>query len=125
MESVLEVDADNWEKKVLQSDILTTVEFWHEQCPWCIKLEPIYNEVAGEYREKIRFTKLNVLKNEENRHLAIHYGVMSTPTIIFFCEGRKVDETVGFMPKGRLKKRIEEVLKNHRECLTQSTKLKE
>ena len=124
MGSVLEVNADNWEQEVLQSDILTAVEFWHERCPWCTKLAPIYNEVAEEYKDKIKFAKLNVLENEDNRHTAIHYGVMGTPTIVFFCEGRRVDEAVGFMPKGRLKKKLDDVLESHKECIAQSTELK-
>ncbi len=57
MESVLEVNASNWEQEVLQSDILTVVDFWHDRCPWCIKLNPVYDEVAEEYGDKTKFVK--------------------------------------------------------------------
>ena len=63
MGSVLEVNAGSWEQEVLQSDVLTVVDFWHSQCPWCIRLEPIYNETAEEYKGKVKFAKLNILKN--------------------------------------------------------------
>jgi thioredoxin 1 len=119
---VLEVNADNWDNEVLKSDIVTIVDFWHDRCPWCIKLEPIYNEVAEEYEGKIKFVKINVLENDDNKQIAISNGVMGTPTLVFFCDGRHVDEAVGFMTKRRLKTRIEEVLVKHKECINQSSK---
>jgi len=122
--SVLEVNAGSWEQEVLQSDVLTVVDFWHSQCPWCIRLEPIYNETAEEYKGKVKFAKLNILENPENRKIAIHYGVMSTPTLLFFCEGRPIGGAVGFMPKERLKKTLDDVIEKHRDCIKQSTELK-
>ena len=62
MKSVLDVNANNWEQEVLQSDILTVVDFWHDRCPWCLRLNPIIDEVAKEYEGKIQFVKLNALK---------------------------------------------------------------
>lgn len=124
MESVLEADASNWEQEVLQSDMLTIVDFWHHRCPWCIKLNPIFNEVAEEYKDKIKFVKLNVLENPNNQQVAIQHGIMSTPTLMFFCEGRPVGQALGFMPKKHLKKLIDDMLEKHRECINQSTELK-
>ena len=123
MGTVLDVNAVNWEQEVLKSDILTVVDFWHDRCPWCLQLNPIINEVSEEYREKVKFVKLNVLENAANRDIAIHHGIMSTPTLMFFCEGRPVGQTLGFMPKENLKKLIEDMLQKHKECIKQSTKL--
>jgi len=124
MGSVLEVNADNWEQEVLQSDMLTVVDFWHNRCPWCIRLDPIINEVAEEYKDKIKFVKLNVLEDPGNREIAIHHGIMSTPTLMFFCKGRPGGQAVGFMPKERLKKILEDMLERHTDCIKQSTELK-
>ena len=71
MKSVLDVNANNWEQEVLQSDILTVVDFWHDRCPWCLRLNPIIDDVAREYEGKIKFVKLNVLKVSANREIAI------------------------------------------------------
>lgn len=125
MGSILEeVNARNWEQRVLRSDMLTVVDFWHDRCPWCIRLDPILNEVAEEYKGKVKFAKLNILENPKNREIAIHYGIMSTPTLMFFCEGRPVEGVVGFMPKERLKKILDDTLERHKECVKQSTELK-
>jgi len=114
MGTVLDVDAGGWRQEVLNSSILTVVDFWHHRCLWCIKLNPIFNEVAEEYKDKIKFVKLNVLETPANRELAIRHGIMSTPTLMFFCEGRTVGQALGFMPKEHLKKLIDDMLERAR-----------
>jgi len=103
---------------------LIVVDFWHVQCPWCRVLNPIFEEVAKEYKGKIRFAKLNVLTNSDNREIAVHYGVMGTPTLVFFCDGRPLGALVGFRPKEHLKHVLEDMLQKYRECIEQSTELK-
>ena len=124
MGSVLEVNASRWEQEVLQSDKLTVVDFWHNRCPWCVKLNPIFSELAEEYKDKIKFVKLNVLADPDNRAVAIHHGVMSTPTLLFFCKGRPVEQAVGFMLKDKLRKIMDDMLERHTKCIEQSTELK-
>jgi thioredoxin 1 len=103
---------------------LTVVDFWHDRCPWCRQLNPIFNEVSEEYKEKVKFVKLNVLETPANRKIAIHHGIMSTPTLIFFCERRPVEQAVGFMPKEQLRKIMDDMLERHAKCIKQSTELK-
>lgn len=121
---VLDVNANDWEKEVLQSETLVLVDFWHERCIWCKRLTPIYEEVAKEYEEKVKFTKLNVLSSPENRQIALDSGVMGTPTIVVFCEGRSVSTAVGFQPKERLQQLVQDMIDQHEECIHQSTELK-
>ena len=122
--STKDVNPNSWEKEVLQSKILVVVDFWHDHCPWCLMLDPIYSEVSEEYKNKAEFVKFNVLKSTENQQIAVKYGVMGTPTIIFFCEGRPVESVAGFHPKERLIELVEDVLSKHRECIEKSTILK-
>jgi thioredoxin 1 len=123
MHSVLEVNADNWEKEILQSNTLVVVDFWHERCPWCVRLDPIFSRVSKEYLNKVKFAKINVLANEENRNIAAKYGIMGTPTLVFFCLGRPVETVTGFQPMERLKQIINSVIDKHQECIEQSTEL--
>ena len=124
MHSVLDVNADDWEKEVLQLDTLVVVDFWHNQCIWCKRLAPIYSEVSEEYKNKVKFAKLNVLANHENQQIGVKYGIMGTPTLVFFCDGRPIESATGFQPKERLKQLIDDVISKHQECIKQSTKLK-
>ena len=124
MGTVLDANGGDWEQEVLKSEIFTVVDFWHDRCPWCLRLNPIFNEVSEEYKSRIKFVKLNVLETQTNREIAIRHGIMSTPTLMFFCEGRPVGQALGFMPKEQLKKLIDDMLQKHRECIDQSTELK-
>ncbi len=121
--TVLDVSADNWEKEILQSDTLVLVDFWHERCPWCKRLDPIYGNVAEEYGDKVKFAKLNVLESHENQHIAVEYGVMGTPTLVFFCNGRPIETAVGFQPQERLTRLVDDMIGKHQECIKQSTQL--
>ncbi|MCS7112886.1 MAG: thioredoxin domain-containing protein [Nitrososphaerota archaeon] len=123
MSNVLDVDAEDWEREVLRSDVLTIVDFWHERCPWCILLNPIFEEVAEEYRDRVKFVRFNVLKSSRNRDIAIRNGVMGTPTIAFYCNGRYLGSIVGFTPKTRLERIIKDFMEHYKECVKQSTKL--
>ncbi|UCH01742.1 MAG: thiol reductase thioredoxin [Candidatus Bathyarchaeota archaeon] len=122
--TVIAVNSEDWEKVVLNSDSMIIVDFWHHHCSWCIRLNPILEEVSNEYENKVAFTKINVLETPENQQIAIKYGVMATPTLIFFCDKRPVESTLGFQSKESLKNKIEELLMKHRECLEKSTELK-
>ena len=123
MSLVTEVDAGNWKQEVLDSNLLTAVDFWRLGCSWCERLSPVLDQVVEQYRGRIKFVKLNVLANPENRQIAVRYGVMGTPTVIFFCEGRPAETFVGYTHKERFEVLLNRVLENHRDCVRQSTEL--
>ena len=124
MTNYVEASAADWGREVEKSDILTVIYFWHDECPWCLRLNPIFNEVSQEYAGRIKFVKLNIMVNQANREIAANYGVMSTPTLVFFCHGRPVGQSVGFMPKEQLEKSLVDVLQRYKTCLSQSTELR-
>jgi thioredoxin 1 len=120
----IEVNSANWNEEISKSEILTLVYFWHDACTWCLRLNPIFNEITEEYKGRMKFAKLNVLANEPNREIASNYGVMSTPTFVFFCHSKPVGLTVGFMQKDQLEKVLEDMLQRYAKCLVQSTDLR-
>lgn len=123
-EDIVEADVENWREEVLESKELVVVEFWHPQCSYCKMLEPVYAELSKEYAGKLKFAKFNVLESQENQELAARYGIMGTPTLKFFCQGRSVQDVVGALSKDYLKQAIEFAIKKHRECAEKSTFLK-
>lgn len=121
MADILELNEGNWEKEMSSSTKLTAIECRHDNCPFCAKLEPIFNEVVKEYEGRIRFARLNVLANPFNKKMAFRLGVMSTPTIVFFCQGRTVETVAGLMTKMQLEKKFDDLLQKYQQCLQQST----
>jgi len=123
MHTVLDLGAADWEREILQSQGLVVVDFWHEHCPWCKILDPVYSQLSEEYKSKLKFAKLNVLQSPENRNIAITYGIMGTPTLVFFCSGRIVEAVAGFQSRERLKRLLDDVVGKYRECMEKSTEL--
>ncbi|NOX63213.1 MAG: thioredoxin [Chloroflexi bacterium] len=97
------VNDQNFQEKVLQSDLPVVVDFWAEWCSPCKLIAPILEEIAQEYDGKLKVAKLDV---DHNPGTAMAYGVMSIPTLILFKNGEPVERLVGYMPKPRLLSRI-------------------
>ncbi len=94
---------DNFDKEVLSAEQLTVVDFWASWCGPCMMLKPIFEELSGEMPE-VKFCKADV---DEERDLAIEYGVESIPTLLFFKGGELVDTLVGYRDKASLREAIE------------------
>jgi thioredoxin 1 len=83
---------------------LVIVDLWAEWCGPCKMMEPILEEIAGEYSEKIKVVKLNIDQNQET---PLKFGVMNIPTLILFRDGKEIDRIIGAFPKKQLSKKIE------------------
>lgn len=122
MSEVKGIKAASWEEEVITAEGPVVVDFWHNMCGWCLKLNPVYAKLP-EHFDDVKFVKVNILESAENRHIAIEHGVMGTPTIKVFCQGRDTGEIVGFRPLDRLVEDLREILARREECLGQSTPL--
>ena len=81
--------------KTLAEGKLMMVDFWASWCGPCRMLGPVVEKLADEYEGKAVIGKVNV---DEEQELAVRYGVMSIPTVIFFKDGKEIDRKVGVMP---------------------------
>ena len=70
-------------------------------------MAPVFEELAGEYGDRIKFVKLNV---DESPDLAGRYGVMSIPTLIVFRDGQPVQQYVGFRGKPHLEQVVQSLV---------------
>jgi thioredoxin 1 len=91
-------------KDGITTDKPVIVDFYADWCGPCKMLAPIFEELATEMDGKAVFCKVNI---DKAMATAQQYGVMSIPTIIFFKNGEKVEQTVGFVGKEILKTKIE------------------
>ena len=123
MHNVLDISADAWEREILGYKYLVVVDFWHKGCPWCLKLNPILDEIAEEYAGKVRFAKVDIFESDGNKNIAIKHGIMATPTLFFFCDGKPIQMVAGFHQKESLRKMIDDVIEKHRDCIEKTTPL--
>ncbi len=103
----LHLSDSNFKKEILEEKIPCLVDFWAEWCIPCKRVGPIIEEMAEEFRGKCKVAKLNI---EEGQKTASDFGVMSIPTIIFFKDGKAVEQIVGALSKAELKSKIEQQL---------------
>ena len=101
---VYKFDESNFDAEVLQSDLPVFVDCCADWCGPCKMMTPVIDKLAEEYEGKIKVGKVNV---DESGDLAVKYGIMSIPNMIFFKNGEVADRVVGAIPKPAMKEKFE------------------
>ena len=96
--AVIHLNAESFEKEVLQSEIPVLVDFWAPWCGPCKMLGPIIEEIA----ESVDHVKICKLNTDEADQIAIRYRVMSIPTLILFKNGQPVATSIGLKSKSEI-----------------------
>ena len=107
MAEVIELNADSFEREVIDCELPVLVDCWAPWCQPCLIVAPIVEELADEYQGKVKFCKLNV---DENSDIAARYGIMSIPTLLIFKEGKVVDQIIGAVPKEMISEKLDNIL---------------
>jgi thioredoxin 1 len=102
--SVHQVSDTSFDGDVLKSEIPVLVDFWAPWCGPCRSVAPIVDDLATQYKEKIKFAKLNV---DESSQVAMKYQVTSIPTFILFKKGEVADRVLGALPRSEFIKFID------------------
>lgn len=105
--NMIEVDDQDFDKEVLQSEKPVLVDFWAPWCGPCKAIGPVVEELAGQYQDKMAFAKLNV---DDNPSTPGKYGIKAIPTLIFFKDGKPFETITGLTSKSRLDTTIKNIL---------------
>ena len=97
----------NYENEVIKSDIPVMIDFYAEWCGPCRMMSPIVEQFADEYAGKVKIGKVNV---DEERSLALRFGIQSIPSFVFIKDGKVIDAVTGAMPRVVLNRRLESLL---------------
>lgn len=98
----LAIDSSNFETLV-NGDKLVVIDFWAPWCGPCRHIGPIVEEVAAEFEGKAVIGKCDT---DENNELAIQFGVMNIPMLVFVKNKEVVDTHVGIISKEDLVEKV-------------------
>ena len=102
-----EIIAVDFEKEVLNGGKVV-IDFYSTECAPCEALAPKFDAMAELYGEKIKFLKIF---RQGNRELATELGVSSSPTLLFFENGKQVSGSInGGIKKSEIRERLDAML---------------
>ena len=96
--SVIQINKNNFQNEVLNSEMPVLLDLWASRCGPCWMVSPIVDEIAAE-RGDIKVGKVNV---DEQPELAAQFGVMSIPTLVVMKGGKVANQMVGARPKSQI-----------------------
>jgi len=104
---VVTLEDGTFDAEVLKSDVPVLVDFWAVWCGPCKAIAPAVEELAKEYKGKLKVAKLDI---DSHQAVPQRFGIRSIPTLLLFKGGRVVDTIVGAVPKSKLVDSVKKAL---------------
>jgi thioredoxin 1 len=106
MADMIELNDEIFEEEVVNQSGVVLVDFGAEWCHPCKQLDPVVEELAEQWGDKVKVGKLDI---DHNTETTMKYGVMGVPTLLLFVDGEPTERLTGFVPK----QKIENAFKSH------------
>ena len=98
-DNIVHLSDDTFEEEVINTEGPVLVDYWADWCGPCKMIAPILDEIAAEYKDKIKIAKLNI---DENPATPPKYGIRGIPTLMLFKGGNVEATKVGAVSKSQL-----------------------
>jgi thioredoxin 1 len=89
---MISISDHNFESEVIMSEKPVVVDFFAEWCAPCKTIEPIFENLAKEFNNKVKFVRCDV---DQSPHSTSEFNIRSVPTFIFFKDGEVQDIVTG------------------------------
>lgn len=97
--ATINATAETFNDVVLKSELPVIVDFWAPWCGPCQQMGPVFEKLAEQYQDNIKFVKVNT---DEEQQLAAQYQITSLPTTALFWQGQALDTFAGALSEQQL-----------------------
>ncbi len=94
---IITLTSSNYDKEITEG--LVFVDFWAPWCGPCRRMAPILDEIAKEYKDKVKIGKMNV---DNYKKFALDKGIQALPTIVVYKDGKEITRIKGLASKNEL-----------------------
>ena len=106
-DNVIEIEDGNFDNQVIQNDLPVLVDFWAPWCGPCRAIAPIIEELAGEFGDRVQFSKCNV---DDNPITPNKFGIKAIPTLLIFKDGKMAEQITGVVAKTKIEESLKKVI---------------
>ncbi len=95
----MEVNKNNFNKEVNESNIPVLVDFYANWCGPCMMLSPILEDISNEKKDKLKVVKVNV---DDEPELANQFSINSIPAVFLIKDGKVISNFLGYRSKNEV-----------------------
>ena len=106
-DTVAAIQGSKFQEEVVKSSQPVVVDFYADWCGPCKIIEPVIHKLSEEYQGKVKFVKVDTDANQE---LAMQFGIMSIPTVMFFAKGKVEDIVIGAASSSVFKGKLDSIV---------------
>ena len=100
----VELNDSEFQSFIAGSSLPVMVDFYSDTCGPCKAIAPLINHLSKEYLGKVIIAKLNTAKNPGT---SMHFKIRGVPSLLFFKQGKVVDQIVGAPPEPQLRQKLD------------------
>ena len=102
----MEITSEELKQKIENGEKLI-IDFHAKWCSPCRAMKPTFEKIAEELKNNGSLVQLYTMDVEDNRDIAVEYGVRAVPTIKVFSNGEVVDSKTGLQMENQINELVD------------------